>query len=70
MFPKEYVNFGKITWTDCEVSLYSDNCHRKSLCNVPYGIERAYWQGDNVHVELKSGWHYIYQDFNVYHSWM
>lgn len=42
MFPKEYVNFGKITWTDCEVSLYSDNCHRKSLCNVPYGIERAY----------------------------
>lgn len=69
MFPQEYINFGKVTFTNCEVSLYSDSCHAKSLCNVPPRIKNAYWQGNNIHVELTDGWHYIYEDFNKWNYW-
>lgn len=70
MFPKEYVNFGKITHTNCTVSVYSDNFHSRNLNSVPTNIERAYWQGDTIHLEMKDGWHWIYEDFNGHsHHW-
>ena len=65
MFPKEYINRGQCTWTCCSVSLWSDMHHNKNICNLPCGkVARAYWQGNNVHVEMEDGWHYVYDDFN------
>lgn len=69
MFPQEYINFGKVTHTNCGVSVYEDNWHCKNLPNLPGGTVRtAYWQGNNVHVEMEDGWHYLYEGFGNYSS--
>lgn len=70
MFPKEYVNYGRITVSgDRSVSVYSDWCHAKNLNNVPCGkVKSANWQGDNIHLEMENGQHYIYEDFSGYSS--
>lgn len=68
MFPKEYINFGKITHTYCTVSVFSDHCHASGL-QLPCGsVRNAYWQGNNVHVEMADGWHYIIEGFGTYSS--
>lgn len=69
MFPLEYINRGQCTWTCCSVSLWSDMFHCKNLCNLPCGkIVRAWWQGNAVHVEMDTGWHFVYEDFGTYAS--
>lgn len=51
-FPQKYIDFGKITFTNCSVTLYASNFDTRSLANVPCGkIINAYWQGNHVVVE-------------------
>lgn len=70
MFPKEYINRGQCTWTNCSVSIWSDQFHSRNLNNIPCGrVSRAYWQGNCVHVELEDGRHYVYEDFSGYSSY-
>lgn len=69
MFPIEYINEGHVTYTNCSVSVYSDKWHCKNLNNLPCGrVKTAYWQGNNIHIEMEDGWHFIYQDFSGYSS--
>ena len=69
MFPIEYINEGHVTTTSTSVVVWSDKWHNKNL-NGPPGshVRSAYWQGNNIHVEMEDGWHYIYEDFSGYSS--
>lgn len=63
-FPQKYIDYGRITFTNCTVSVYCGSCHSYGLINLPGGkIINAYWQGNHVVVEMESGWVYIYDDF-------
>lgn len=63
-FPQKYIDFGKITFTNCSVTLYASNFDTRSLANVPCGkIINAYWQGNHVVVEREDGWVFNYDDF-------
>lgn len=69
MFPIEYINEGRVTTTSTSVIVWSNMHHNKDLNNIPCGhVKTAYWQGNNIHVEMEDGWHYIYQDFSGYSS--
>lgn len=67
-FPAEFVNFGKIDFSNCYVYLYSSPHNRKPLPNVPANIVNAWWQGSNVAVETSTGWVYMYNGFTSYAS--
>ena len=70
MFEKKYIDFGKVTFTSCSVSVWSGWYDCRYLPNVPNGIVCAYWQGNHVVVETNSGWVYIYQGIENYsYSW-
>jgi hypothetical protein len=69
MFPVEYINEGRVTNTATSVSVWSDRFHSKNLNNIPCGhVQTAFWQGNNIHVIMEDGWHYIYQDFGGHAS--
>jgi hypothetical protein len=68
-FPQEFIKFGKVTFTNCSVTLFSSSHNTRSIANVPAGkIVNAYWQGTNIVVELSDGWVYVYSDFGSYSS--
>lgn len=63
-FPQKFIDFSKITFTNCSVTLYASNFDTRSICNVPCGkVINAYWQGNHVVIEMASGWVYNYDDF-------
>lgn len=62
-FPQKFLDFGKITFTNCSVTLYASNCDTRNISNIPCGkVVNAYWQGNHVVVEMESGWVYNYDD--------
>lgn len=65
-FDSKYLLFGKITYTSCSVSVWSDAFHARNLPNVPQTVRRAYWQYQHIVVETETGWAYIYEDFTNY----
>lgn len=62
-FPQEYIDCGKITYTNCSVSVYKSMFDRTLIYNVPTNIKEAKWVGNNVHVILQDGWTRVYTDF-------
>ena len=60
-FPQEFIKFGKVTFTNCSVTLFSSSHNTRKIVN-------AYWQGTNIVVELSDGWVYVYSDFGSYSS--
>lgn len=70
MFPQEYINFGKIVYSPDQVRVHSDHCHVTNLLLPCGSVKNAYWQGNNIHVEMEDGWHFMYESFNDYsHKW-
>lgn len=67
-FEREYIDFGRVTFTSCSVSVWSNQHHAKGLPNVPQRVINAYWQGNHIVVETDSGWVYIYEGFQNYSS--
>ncbi len=71
MFEKEYIDFGRVTFTSCSVTVWSSWYNCRYLPNVPNGVVNAYWQGNHVVVETNSGWSYIYEEIGNYTDrWM
>lgn len=69
MFPPEYIKRAQCTWTSCSVTLWSDLFHCRYISNLPSGVvARAYWIGNNVYIEMRDGWRYVYEDFENYSS--
>lgn len=65
MFPKEYIDCGRIEFTSTAVHVYKNYYDNRNLTNLPGGkIVRAFWQGVNIAVQMETGKTYIYNDFN------
>lgn len=68
-FPQKYIDFGKITFTNCSVTLYASNCDTRNLGNIPCGkVVNAYWQGNHVAVEMDTGYVFNYDSFGSSYS--
>ena len=68
-FEKKYIDFGKVTFTSCSVSVWSDMYNCRYLPNIPQRVVNAYWQGNHVVVETDSGWVYNYNGIKNYTSY-
>jgi len=65
MFEKEYIDCGKITFTDTAVHVFKNYYDNRNLTNIPGGrIRAAFWQGTHIVVTMDSGKNYVYNDFN------
>jgi hypothetical protein len=65
MFDQEYINCGKLIFTDTAVHVYKNYYDNRNLNNIPGGrIRAAYWQGNHINVVMDSGKTYVYNDFN------
>lgn len=65
MFPKEYLDCGRIEFTSTSVRVYKNYYDNNYLCNLPGGrIVNAYWQGTHIAVLMDSGKTYVYNDFS------
>ena len=63
MFPKEYLDCGRIEFTSTSVRVYKNYYDNNYLCNLPGGrIVNAYWQGTHIAVLMDSGKTYVYND--------
>ena len=69
-FEDKYIRFGKVTFTSCSVSVWSDQFHNRNLPNIPQRVVNAYWQSYQIFVETDLGWVYVYDGFSNYaHQW-
>ena len=60
MFPREFVDYGKVTYTNCTVHVYRSYHDRVGLL-LPCGtVLSAMWMGCNIHVQMSNGWTYVY----------
>jgi len=71
MFPDSFIREGHVVASDCSVRVFEDRYSCRFIANIPGGrIRCAYWQGNQVHVVLEDGYHYVYDDFNsMVSSW-
>lgn len=67
-FEDKYISFGKISFTTCSVSVWSDLFHNRNIQNIPQRVVNAYWQGNHIIVETDEGWSYVYHNFCDYSS--
>lgn len=70
-FERKYIDFGKITFTNCSVSVFCDLFHCRNLSNLPCsGVANAYWQGNHINVETPDGYVFVYEGFeNSSYRW-
>lgn len=66
-FTPDYINYGKITYTNCSVSVFRSTYDSYSIANLPCGgVKEAKWVGNCVHVITPDGRTYVYDGFGDY----
>ena len=68
MFTRDFVDYGRVTFTSSTVHVYRSQHDRIGLL-LPCGtVLSAMWMGSNVVVKMSNGWTYVYTGPGSYNT--